>query len=197
MSSGTKLERCAWVPPDDALYAAYHDEEWGRPVHDDRVLFEFLVLEGAQAGLSWRTVLGRRDGYRAAFADFDPAVVASFGEDDVARLLGDPGVIRHEQKIRSAISNAACFLQLAAEHGSYASWLWGWVDGTPLVHRPATVAEIPAQTELSRAISRDLKQRGFRFVGPTIVYAYLQAVGVVDDHTATCFRSSAASDVSS
>jgi len=179
--------RCAWVPEGDELYAAYHDEEWGRPVHDDRTLFEFLVLEGAQAGLSWRTVLARRPAYRRAFADFDPEAVARFTQADIERIVQDPGVIRHRQKITSAVSNAVAFGQIRAGSGTFAGWLWAHVDDTPIVNRPKTTDDIPTETELSRGLSRELKRRGFSFVGPTISYAYLQAVGVVDDHTVDCF----------
>jgi DNA-3-methyladenine glycosylase I len=167
---------------------AYHDDEWGTPVHDDRVLFEFLILEGAQAGLSWSTILRRRDGYRRAYRDFDPAKVARFGERDVARLLADEAIIRNRAKIAWSIRNAKAFLAVQKECGSFDAYLWSFVDGRPVVHRPRTAAGLQARTELSDALSADLRRRGFGFVGSTICYAFMQAVGVVDDHAATCFR---------
>jgi DNA-3-methyladenine glycosylase I len=179
-------QRCAWAG-NDPDYVAYHDDEWGRPVHDDRVLFEFLVLEGAQAGLSWITILRKRANYRRAFARFDPRRVARFGRADVARLMKDAGIVRNRLKIESAISNAKAFLAVQKEFGSFDRYLWGFVDGKPVVSRPRTLKEVPARTDLSDRISKDLKLRGFRFVGSTIVYAYLQAVGVVDDHVRDCF----------
>ena len=168
---------------------AYHDCEWGVPSHDDPHLFELLVLEGAQAGLSWSTILRKREGYRRAFADFDAAAVARFGSKDVERLLADPGIVPNRLKVESAIGNAARVLELRDERGSFDAYLWSFVDGEPVVGRWQRVAEIPAETELSRALSRDLKRRGFRFVGPTICYAFMQSVGLVDDHTVDCFRS--------
>ena len=180
--------RCAWVPDGDDLYADYHDTEWGVPVMDDRKLFEFLILEGAQAGLSWRTILGRRTAYRQAFADFDPNAVAGFSATDEARLLEDAGIIRNRLKIAGAIKNAQKFLAVQADAGSFANYLWNWTDGAVIVNRPRALGDIPAQTDLSLRLSKDLKDRGFTFVGPTIMYAYLQAVGVVDDHTSSCFR---------
>ncbi len=167
---------------------AYHDVEWGTPVHDDRVLFEFLILEGAQAGLSWSTILNRRERYRTAYAGFAPAKVARFGERDVARLLADDGVIRNKAKIAWSIRNAQAFLAVQREHGSFDAYLWRFVAGTPVANRPRTSGEVPASTPLSDALSKDLRARGFGFVGTTICYAFLQAVGVVDDHTASCFR---------
>jgi DNA-3-methyladenine glycosylase I len=180
------MNRCAWakVEPD----IAYHDSEWGVPVRDDRLLFEFLVLEGAQAGLSWRTVLLKRDRYRQVFDGFDPARVAVYGEEKVAALLADPGVIRNRLKVRAAITNARAFLAVQAEFGSFAAYLWGFVDGTPVRNGWTELSQVPASTPLSDAISRDLKRRGFTFVGTTIVYAFLQAVGVVNDHTVDCYR---------
>jgi DNA-3-methyladenine glycosylase I len=163
---------------------AYHDEEWGVPSHDERHLFEMLTLEGAQAGLSWSTILGKREGYRRAFAAFDPAEVARFGPDDVARLLADPGIVRNRLKVESTIANAAAVLEL----GSFGAYLWDFVGGEPLVGQWRSLAELPAETELSRALSRDLKRRGFRFVGPTVCYSFMQAVGLVNDHTVRCFR---------
>lgn len=178
--------RCAWaVGP---ALTGYHDREWGTPSHDDRHLFELLVLEGAQAGLSWRTILERREGYRRAFAGFDPSVVASFGPADQARLLADPGIVRNRAKIASALANARAFLAVASSCGSFEAYLWGWVGGLPVCNRRASESEVPASTPLSEALSADLRQRGFSFVGPTICYSYLQAAGVVDDHVAACFR---------
>jgi DNA-3-methyladenine glycosylase I len=167
---------------------AYHDDEWGVPVHDDRVLFEFLILEGAQAGLSWSTILRRREGYRRAYRDFDPAKVARFGARDVARLLADDGIIRNRAKVAWSIANAKAFLAVQRESGSFDAYLWRFVGGRPVVHRPRSSADLPARTELSDALSADLRRRGFGFVGSTICYAFLQAVGVVDDHAATCFK---------
>jgi DNA-3-methyladenine glycosylase I len=162
----------------------YHDEEWGVPSHDDRHLFELLTLEGAQAGLSWSTILAKREGYRRAFAGFDPAAVARFEPDDVERLLADPGIVRNRLKVESAVANATRVLEL----GSFASYLWDFVGGEPLVGRWRSVAELPAETDLSRALSRDLKRHGFRFVGPTVCYSFMQAVGLANDHTVDCFR---------
>lgn len=179
--------RCAWAGT-DPLYCAYHDDEWGRPVRDDRVLFEFLVLEGAQAGLSWITILRKRAAYRKAFAGFDPKKVARFRAADVRRLMNDAGIVRNRLKIASSISNAKAFLAVQREFGSFSRYLWAFVGGKPVVNRPRSPKDVPASTPLSDAISKDLKRRGFRFVGSTIVYAYLQAVGVVDDHAQDCFR---------
>jgi DNA-3-methyladenine glycosylase I len=171
---------------------AYHDEEWGVPSHDDRHLFEMLTLEGAQAGLSWSTILRKREGYRRAFADFEPDVVARFTPSDVERLLGDSGIVRNRLKIESTVVNAGRVLEVQEELGSLDAYLWSFVDGVPVVGRWRSVSELPAETDLSRALSRDLKQRGFRFVGPTICYAFMQTVGLVDDHTIDCFRFSGA-----
>lgn len=181
------LVRCAWCGHDPD-YVAYHDREWGVPSTDDRHLFEMLVLEGAQAGLSWLTILKKRAAYRAAFAGFDPARVATFGRDDVERLLGDAGIVRNRAKIEAAIGNARAFRELQARHGRFADWLWGFVDGRPRVNRPRRVGDIPTETPASRALSKALRAAGCRFVGPTICYAYMQAVGLVDDHVADCFR---------
>ena len=167
---------------------AYHDEEWGVPSHDDRHLFEMLTLEGAQAGLSWSTILRKREGYRSAFAGFDPAVVARFGPKDVERLLADPGIVRNRLKVESTVNNAARVLEVQDELGSLDAYLWGFVNGAPIVNRWRTLAELPSETELSKTISKDLKRRGFRFVGPTALYAFMQSVGMVDDHTLDCFR---------
>jgi DNA-3-methyladenine glycosylase I len=184
------MERCAWVPEQDALYVAYHDEEWGVPVKDDdRALFELLTLEGAQAGLSWATILHKRDGYRRAFAGFDPAAVARFDERRVEELLADPGIVRNRLKVASTLENARRVLQTQEELGSFSDLLWAFVDGEPLVGRWRTVEEIPAETPVSKAMSKELKRRGFRFVGPTVCYALMQAAGLVDDHVVTCFRS--------
>jgi len=180
--------RCDWVAGADELMLAYHDEEWGVPVRDDRELFEKLLLDGAQAGLSWATILRRREGYRRAFEGFDPERIASYAEADVARLLADPGIVRNRQKVLSAIGNARAYLRLREELGSFSDHLWGFVGGEPLVNRHRASREAPAATDLSARLSRDLKGRGFSFVGPTIVYAFMQAVGMVNDHTVSCFR---------
>ena len=174
-------------------YIAYHDKEWGFPVRDDRRLFEFLVLEGAQAGLSWRTVLARRDRYRAAFRGFDPAKVARFGAREVARLLSDPGLIRNRLKIEGAVENARRLLSVRREFGTFDAYLWSFVGGAPKVNSWRQMKEVPAKTAESDALSRDLQRRGFRFVGPTIVYAFMQAVGMVNDHLVTCHRHAAVS----
>jgi DNA-3-methyladenine glycosylase I len=180
------LRRCPWPVTD--LDIAYHDTEWGVPVHDDRVLFEFLILEGAQAGLSWSTILRKRENYRRAFAGFDPARVARFTPARVARLLRDPGIVRNRLKVESAVTNARAFLAVQREFGSFDAWLWRFVNGRPLRNRWTSHRQTPARTALSDALSRDLKQRGFRFVGSTICYAYMQAVGMVNDHLTSCFR---------
>jgi DNA-3-methyladenine glycosylase I len=179
------LHRCSWVPPGDELYARYHDEEWGVPEHDDRRLFELLTLEGAQAGLSWRTILGKREAYCRAFRGFEPAEVAGL---DPEELLRDAGIVRNRLKVASTVANAARVLEVQAERGSFDAYAWSFVDGEPLVNRPRTVAEVPAETPLSRAIGKDMKRRGFRFVGPTVIYSFMQAAGLVDDHVADCFR---------
>jgi DNA-3-methyladenine glycosylase I len=185
------LKRCDWVPVDDPLYVAYHDEEWGVPSHDDRHLFEMLVLEGAQAGLSWSTILRKREGYLKAFAGFDVEQVARFKKRDVERLLGDPGIVRNRLKVESAVNNAQRVLEVRDELGSLDAYLWGFVDGEPIVGTWRSIREIPAETDESKAMSKDLKRRGFRFVGPTVCYAFMQAVGLVDDHTFDCFRRTA------
>jgi DNA-3-methyladenine glycosylase I len=176
--------RCEWARTDDPLYLAYHDEEWGVPSHDDRHLLEMLILEGAQAGLSWATILRKRDGYRRAFANFDAERVARFGPRDVEDLLSDAGIVRNRAKIEAAISNARAALEL----GGLAEFVWSFVDGRPLQSSWRSIGEIPAETPESQALSRDLKKRGFRFVGPTICYAFMQAVGLVNDHVVDCFR---------
>lgn len=178
--------RCEWAVGPAMI--GYHDREWGVACHDDRHLFELLVLEGAQAGLSWRTVLERREGYRRAFAGFEPSIVASFDQEDQARLLADANIVRNRAKIVSAITNARAFCAVAASYGSFDSYLWAWVDGQPVQPRRASSAEVPASSPLSEALSTDLRRRGFSFVGPTICYSYLQAAGLVNDHVANCFR---------
>jgi DNA-3-methyladenine glycosylase I len=170
---------------------AHHDEEWGTPSHDDVHLFEMLTLEGAQAGLSWSTILRKREGYRRAFAGFDPAVVARFGPRDVERLLADPGIVRNRLKVESTVWNAARVLEVQDEVGSLDAYLWSFVGGEPIVNNWRSLSELPAETPLSKEISKDLKRRGFRFVGPTVVYAFMQSVGMVDDHTVDCFRRTA------
>ncbi len=179
--------RCAWAGT-DPLYVAYHDEQWGVPVHDDRLWFEMLTLEGAQAGLSWLTVLRRRAGYRAAFADFDPQTVAGYDDARIAALLADARIIRNRAKVHSAVSNARAFLAVQREYGSFDAYIWPFVGGAPRINRFQTLAEIPASTPESVALSKDLQKRGFRFVGPTICYALMQACGLVNDHVVTCFR---------
>jgi DNA-3-methyladenine glycosylase I len=182
------MERCAWVPEGDELYAAYHDEEWGVPLRDDRALYELLTLEGAQAGLSWSTILKKREGYRRAFAGFDPAKVARFDQARVEKLLQDPGIVRNRLKVESTVENARRVLELQEEPGGFAGLLWSFVDGEPLVGGWKTLADLPAETALSKAMSKELKRRGFRFVGPTVCYAFMQAAGLVNDHTVGCFR---------
>jgi len=178
--------RCGWARTD--LSIPYHDAEWGVPQHDDRVLFEFLVLEGAQAGLSWETILRKRDAYRAAFDGFDPAAVARYGPEKVASLLADPGIVRNRLKIGSAVGNAKAFLEVQKELGSFDAFAWSFVGGKPIRNRWTSTAELPARTEVSDAFSKELKRRGFRFVGSTICYAFLQATGLVNDHLVSCFR---------
>jgi DNA-3-methyladenine glycosylase I len=180
--------RCEWAPLGDQLYLVYHDEEWGVPSRDDRHLFELLVLEGAQAGLSWSTILRKREGYRQAFAGFEADAVARFGPRDIERLLADAGIVRNRAKIESAIANARAVPAVVEEHGSLAAYLWGFVGDSPIQNAWRTLPEIPAETAESKAMSRDLKRRGFRFVGPTICYAFMQATGLVNDHLVTCFR---------
>jgi len=177
--------RCSWAG-DAGPMREYHDHEWGRPTHDDRDLFELLVLEGAQAGLSWSTVLNKRPAYRLAFDGFEPAVVAGYDDAKQTELLADVGIVRNRLKVRSAVRNAAAFLAVQAEAGSFDAYLWGWVDGRPVVNRPTKPGEVPASTSLSDRISKDLRRRGFNFVGTTIIYAFLQATGVVDDHLVGC-----------
>ena len=181
------LPRCGWATS-DLVYLAYHDEEWGVPVHDDRRLFEMLILEGAQAGLSWITILKRREGYRRAFEGFDPERIARYGKRDVERLLADPGIIRNRAKVEATIKNAKAYLDLVEEAGSLDRFLWQFVGGKPKVNRWKTLQEIPAETPESKAMSKELKRRGFGFVGSTICYAFMQAVGMVDDYVLTCFK---------
>ena len=184
----TERRRCAWCAGDE-LMQAYHDEEWGTPIRDDdRLQFEFLVLEGAQAGLSWRTILHKRAGYRRAYQGFDPARVARYGDAERDALLGNPEIVRNRLKVAASIGNARAFLTVQEQFGSFCAYLWRFVDGRTVVGGWRDQADLPAETELSRQVSRDLKSRGFRFVGPTIVYAHLQAVGVVNDHVTGCFR---------
>ena len=171
--------------------AAYHDHEWGVASHEDRHLFEMLILEGAQAGLSWSTVLAKRDRYREVYDGFAPEVVAGYGPDRQAELLADPGIIRNRLKVAASVTNAAAFVATASEHGTFSAFLWAWVDDTPIVNRPTGLGDVPARTGLSDRLSRDLKRRGFKFVGTTVTYAFLQAVGVVDDHVVGCPAKSA------
>jgi DNA-3-methyladenine glycosylase I len=182
-----RARRCSWAGIEET-YVRYHDEEWGVPLHDDRVLFEFLVLEGAQAGLSWSTILKKRQAYRRAFEGFDPRTVARYGAEQIARLLGDAGIVRNRLKIEAAITNAKAFLEVQREHGSFDRYMWGFVDGRPIQNHWRTLADIPAHTELSDRISADLRARGFKFVGSTIVYSHMQATGMVNDHLVGCFR---------
>lgn len=181
------LKRCGWCG-EDPLYIQYHDEEWGVPLRDDRGLFEFLILEGAQAGLSWITILRKREHYRKAFANFEPQAVARFGEADVGRLLADPGIVRNRLKVNATITNAALFLDIQEKHGGFADYIWNFVDGKPIVNARKSLDQIPASTPVSDSISKELKRAGFKFVGSTIIYAYMQAVGMVNDHLVSCFR---------
>jgi DNA-3-methyladenine glycosylase I len=178
------VKRCEWVPEGDPAYVAYHDEEWGVPSHDNRHLFEMLTLEGAQAGLSWATILRKREGYRAAFANFDAEKVARFAKRDIERLLADPGIVRNRLKVESTVNNAKRVLELE----SLSDYLWGFVDGSPIVNRWRSLGDIPAETAESRAMSKDLKKQGFRFIGPTVCYAFMQATGLVNDHVVSCYR---------
>ena len=182
--------RCPWAGS-DPLYLRYHDSEWGVPVHDDRHFFEMLVLEGAQAGLAWITILRKREGYRDAFDGFDPAVVARYDDRRVEALLGNPAIVRNRLKVGSAVANARAFLRVQDEHGSFDRYVWRFVDGRPRQNAWRSMNEVPAETPESRALSRDLKRRGFRFVGPTICYAFMQATGLVNDHLVDCFRRAA------
>jgi DNA-3-methyladenine glycosylase I len=183
----TRIARCPWADG-SPLYAAYHDNEWGVPVHDDRVFFEFLILEGAQAGLSWSTILAKRDGYRAAFNAFDPARVARFDDRRIERLLANPNIVRNRLKVESAVTNARAFLDLQRERGSFDRYVWAFVGGKPVKNGWRTLAEVPARSTQSDALSKDLQRRGFRFVGSTIMYAFMQATGLVNDHLVGCPR---------
>ena len=180
--------RCAWCPADNPLYIKYHDEEWGVPVHEDRMLFEMLILEGAQAGLSWLTILKRRESYREAFAHFDAKKVARFDQKKTAALMQDPGIIRNRLKIAATVDNAKAFLEVQKEHGSFDRYIWSFVGGKPKRNHRKKGELLPAQTPEAETMSKDLKKRGFRFVGPTICYAFMQAVGMVEDHSGECFR---------
>ena len=181
-------ERCEWVPEAEPLYVAYHDDEWGVPEHDDRKLFELLTLEGAQAGLAWITILRKREGYRRAFAGFDPAAVAAFDDARVEELLQDPAIVRNRLKVESTVANARAVLSVQEKLGSLDAYLWQFVGGEPRVNGWRTLVELPAETAESKAMSKDLKRRGFRFVGPTVCYAFMQAAGLVNDHVVGCFR---------
>ncbi len=183
-----KLVRCGWNTFEDPLYRAYHDEEWGVPVWDDRKIFEFLVLESAQAGLSWSTVLRKRENYRKAFAGFDPVKVSKFDSRKVAELLLDAGIIRNRLKIEAAINNARRFLDIQKEFGTFSKYIWGFVGGKPVINRRKSVKELPVMTPEAEALAKDLKKRGFKFLGPTVIYAHMQATGMVNDHTVDCFR---------
>ena len=181
------MNRCTWAGS-DPLYLSYHDIEWGTPVHDDRTLFEFLLLEGAQAGLSWITILRKRENYRLAFDQFDPVKVAQYGDEKIAELLGNPGIVRNRLKIHSAVQNARSFLKVQEEFGSFDRYIWSFVDGRPKHSAFESLSQIPARTPESDVLSKDLVRRGFKFVGPTICYAHMQATGMVNDHTVDCFR---------
>tara|TARA_R110002096_G_scaffold434800_3_gene657916 strand:- start:3301 stop:3876 length:576 start_codon:yes stop_codon:yes gene_type:complete len=183
-----ELNRCNWAKDQFTEYITYHDEEWGVPVHDDRTHFEFLILEGAQAGLSWATILKRRDGFRQAFANFDPEIVAKYGEEKIQELLQFEGIIRNKLKVRGAVTNAQLFLDIQKEFGSFDAYIWQFVGGSPIVNERVNMNDVPATSAESDALSKDLKKRGFKFVGSTIMYAYMQACGLVNDHTKYCFR---------
>jgi DNA-3-methyladenine glycosylase I len=184
-SATAQPHRCDWAESSEAM-RRYHDEEWGVVSRDDSHLFEMLLLEGAQAGLSWSTILNKRENYRSAFDGFDAQRVSRYDDDKVAELLADPGIVRNRLKVRGTVTNARAFLAVGEDRGSFAAYLWEWVDGTPIVNHPRSTADLPARTELSDRLAKDLKRRGFTFVGSTIVYSFLQAVGVVDDHLVTC-----------
>lgn len=180
-------QRCAWVPQDNLLYQEYHDKEWGVPVYEDRKHFEFLILEGAQAGLSWETILKRRAEYAKAFDNFDWEKVALYDEEKMEDLLNNPGIIRNRLKVQGAIINARCFIEVRKEFGTFNTYIWSFVNGKPIHHHYRSIKEIPTESEESRALSKDLRKRGFKFVGPTIMYAHMQAIGMVNDHTQDCF----------
>ncbi len=188
MPRKSEQSRCAWAASGNHLYIDYHDREWGVPVHDDRTHFEFLILEGAQAGLSWSTILNKREAYRKAFDDFDPVRVARYSDKRIAKLLENPGIIRNRLKVHAAVANARAFLEVQREFGSFDSYAWPFVGGSPIVHRRKTIKDVPATSAESDAWSLDLKKRGFKFVGSTILYAHMQAVGMVNDHEVSCFR---------
>lgn len=188
MTTSNIIHRCAWVQPGNLLYEEYHDKEWGIPVHDDRKHFEFLILEGAQAGLSWLTILKRREGYRNAFSNFDPKKVALYDENKVAELLANENIIRNRLKIESVVSNAKHFLEIQREFGSFDNYIWQFVGGKTLQNKRKNIQEVPSETLESKALSSDLRKRGFKFVGPTVIYAHMQATGLVNDHTIDCFR---------
>ncbi len=182
------LKRCPWAPIDNPLYLDYHDQEWGVPVHDDRLLFEFLILEGAQAGLSWSTILNKRENYRRAFDNFEAQKIAAYDDKKVAELLNNPGIVRNRLKVAAATKNARAFLNIQEQHGSFDHYIWQFVDGQPIQNSFRSLAEIPANTPISDKMSKELKRLGFTFVGSTICYAFMQAVGMVNDHTVDCFR---------
>ena len=182
------IRRCKWAEGVSLQYIEYHDTEWGVPVYDDRTQFEFLILEGAQAGLSWSTILNKRDGYRKAFADFDPEKVARFTKKRVEKLLLDPSIVRNRLKVESTVTNAKAFLKVQEEFGTFSDYIWDFVDGEPIQNKYRRDADVPATSQESDALSKDLKKRGFRFVGSTIVYAHMQATGMVNDHVSSCFR---------
>ena len=179
---------CAWVPDENELYRTYHDEEWGVPLFDDKKIFEFLVLESAQAGLSWLTVLRKRENYRKAFKGFDPVKVAKFTQTTIEKLLKDPGIIRNRMKVEAAVNNAKQFLEIQKEFSSFSKYIWGFVDGKPIQNKHRTIKQLPAKTPLAEKIAKDMKKRGFKFLGPTVIYAHMQATGMVNDHTTDCFR---------
>ncbi len=190
MTKQANLQRCHWAGEGDTLYQAYHDTEWGVPVHDDRKHFEFLILEGAQAGLSWLTILRKREGYRQAFADFDPKKVAAYDESKIADILATADIVRNRLKVNSAVTNARLFLEIQKEFGSFDTYIWQFVQGKTIQNRWRTIQELPAETDESRTLSKDLRKRGFKFVGPVVMYAHMQATGLVNDHTVDCFRHS-------
>ena len=187
MSGKKKFERCAWVN-DDPLYIAYHDNEWAVPIYDDQILFEFLILEGMQAGLNWLTILKKREHFRKAFDNFDANLIAQYDENKMESLLNNPGIIRNKLKINSVRTNAQLFLKIQSEYGQFSNYLWQFVNGKPIINRWESTLDIPTETSISQAMSKDLKQRGFKFVGSTICYAFMQAIGMVNDHTVNCFR---------
>lgn len=184
--SMTKVNRCPWCEGDE-LYTRYHDTEWGKPNHDDRVHFEFIVLESAQAGLSWITILRKRENYRKAYDNFDPEIVAKYDDNKIEELMNDKGIVRNRRKIDASINNAKCFMDVQSEFGSFDNYIWGFVDGKQIVNSFKDMSELPSKTELSDKISKDLKKRGFKFLGSVIVYSYMQAIGIVDDHLQDCF----------